>query len=117
MSEFAEYLEHWKQQDEALKKRLFSLKKKIWQTLPSISAKLKFLGAKEVIVFGSVVEGDIKLDSDIDIAVKGLPYDKYIEAIIEVEKILAPINVGFDLILYERSYPWIKEKIEQGKKL
>ncbi len=117
MSKFAEYLESWKQQDKALHKRLFLLKEKIWQVLPEVSAKLKFLGAKEVIVFGSVVEGDIKPDSDIDIAVKGLPEDKYIEAIIEIEKILAPVNIDFDLILYERSYPWIKEKIEQGRKL
>ncbi len=117
MSKFAEYLETWKQQEKALHKELSLLKEKVWQALPEVSRRLKILGAKKVMVFGSLVDGDFNLGSDVDIAVEGLPESRYIEAIIETEKTLAPLHIDFDLILYERAYPWIKEKIERGKRL
>lgn len=117
MSKFDEYIESWKEQDKALQKRASLLQEEVWQILPKVSKKLKSLGAKEVIIFGSLVGGDFTPNSDVDIAVEGLSGDKYIDAIIETEKILRSIPVDFDLILSERVYAWIKEKIEQGIRL
>ena len=117
MSEFSEYIEAWKEQDKVLEKRASLLQEEIWRKLPRVSKKLKSLGAKEVIIFGSLVGGDFRPNSDVDIAVEGLSGDKYIDAIIETEKILKLIPVDFDLVLSERVYEWTKEKIEQGTRL
>ncbi len=117
MSRFGEYIEGWKEKDKLLEIRLSSFKNKVEELLPLVGEKLKSLGAKRVIVFGSLIEGDFKIDSDIDIAVEGLPESKYIEAIIETEKILSTADIDFDLVLYERAYTWIKERINRGKAL
>ena len=117
MSKFDEYIESWKQQDKVLEKRTSLLREEVWQILPKVSKRLKSLGAKEVMVFGSLVGGDFRPNSDVDITVEGLPEDKYIDAIIETEKILRSIPIDFDLILSERVYTWIKEEIEQGTRL
>jgi len=117
MSKFDEYIESWKQQDKVLEKRTSLLREEVWQILPKVSKKLKSLGAKEVMVFGSLVGGDFRPNSDVDIAVGGLPEDKYIDAIIETEKILKSIPIAFDLILSERAYTWIKEEIEEAIRL
>ena len=117
MSRFAEYIEGWKEKERLLETRLSSLRSKIWELLPMVAGDLKSLGAKRVIVFGSLIEGDFNIGSDIDIAIEGLPVNKYIEAVIETEKILAPANINFDLVLYERAHPWIKEKVNKGKML
>ncbi|MEW6214657.1 MAG: nucleotidyltransferase domain-containing protein [Nitrospirota bacterium] len=115
MSRFGEYIEGWKEKEKLLESRLSSCRDKVWELLPVVAEKLKSLGAKKVIIFGSLIEGDFKIDSDIDIAVEGLPESKYIEAIIETEKILTTADIDFDLVLYERAYPWIKEKVNRGK--
>jgi predicted nucleotidyltransferase len=115
MKRFEEYIEGWKEKERLLELRLSSFRDKVWGLLPVVAEKLKFLGAKRVIVFGSLIEGDFKIDSDIDIAVEGLPENKYIEAIIETEKILTTTDIDFDLVLYERAYPWIKEMVNRGK--
>ncbi len=117
MSRFAEYIEGWKEKEELSEKKLSSLQGKVWKLLPAAAGRLKSLGAKRVVVFGSLIEGDFRIDSDIDISVEGLPVSKYIEAVIETEKILAAADIDFDLVLYERAYPWIKQRIDRGKAL
>jgi predicted nucleotidyltransferase len=117
MSKYAEYIEGWKERERFLEIKLFSLQDEVWKLLPAITKRLKSLGAKKVIIFGSLIEGSFKLNSDIDIAVEGIPASKYIEAVIETEKILAPVYVDFDLVLYEKAHPWIKEKINKGRVL
>lgn len=115
MKRFEEYIEGWKEKERLLELRLSSFRSKVWELLPVVAEKLKSFGAKRVIVFGSLIEGDFKMDSDIDIAVEDLPENKYIEAIIETEKILTTVDIDFDLVLYERAYPWIKERVNRGK--
>lgn len=115
MSRFAEYIEGWKEKERLLEIRLSSLREKVWELLPAVADRLKSLGAKRVIVFGSLIEGEFNLDSDIDIAVEGLPECNFIESIIEIEKILTPAHIDFDLILYERAHPWIKDRVNKGK--
>ncbi len=83
MKRFEEYIEGWKEKERLLELRLSSFKNKVWELIPVVAKKLKSFGARRVIVFGSLIEGDFKMDSDIDLAVEGLPENKYIEAIIE----------------------------------
>ena len=117
MSMFAEYVDAWKERDIAIREKTRHIQDTLWERLPAIAGKLKSLGAGEVIVFGSLVEGGFRIDSDMDLAVKGLPEDKYLDALMLVEKMLASTGVDFDLVLYERTHPWIKERIEKGRKI
>lgn len=117
MSMFAEYIDAWKEKDTAIREKACQIQETLWRKFPDIAGRLKSLGAREVIVFGSLVEGDFRIDSDMDLAVKGLPEDKYLDALMLVEKILVSTGVDFDLVLYERAHPWIKERIEKGRKI
>lgn len=117
MSKFAEYIDTWKERDRIIREKAVCMQEAVWTKLPDVAGKLKSIGAKEVVVFGSLIKGDFSPDSDIDLAVKGLPEDKYLDAIILVEKALVSTGVDFDLVLYERAHPWIKENIDMGKKI
>jgi predicted nucleotidyltransferase len=117
METFTEYLEAWKDRDAAFAEKASVIRKRLWEILPEISRSLMSLGAGEALVFGSLIEGDFKIGSDLDLGVKGLPENKYLDAIILTEKILSPLGVDFDLVLYERAFPWIKEKIDKGTKI
>ncbi len=49
---------------------------------------LKAAGAREVFVFGSVADGKEREGSDIDLAVSGLPPERFFEAMSDVVDIL-----------------------------
>jgi predicted nucleotidyltransferase len=102
---FTEYIDTWKKKDIAIHEKAHYLQKELWGKFPEVSKKLKSLGAGEVIVFGSLIEGDFRVGSDIDIATKGLPETKYLDAIIAVEKIIASIGISFEA---HRERVWVK---------
>ena len=56
---------------------------------------LKEAGATEVYVFGSVVEGDLRPDSDIDFAERGLPARSFFPT---MAKMCEVVERPFDLI-------------------
>ena len=117
MEKYAEYIDAWAKKEKALRKQVARKAKEIKSMLPAIAQKLKSFGAQEVIIFGSFAKGEFAAGSDIDIATKNLPEGKYLHAIIAVEKLLRSVQIGFDLILYERAYPGVKEQIDQGIKI
>jgi len=49
--------------------------------LPGLAAMLAALGARRVVLFGSLAEGALHDRSDIDLAVEGLPAARYWEAL------------------------------------
>ena len=61
------------------------------------AAALKETGAREVYLFGSGVRGKMREDSDIDLAVSGLPPEKFFQAMGDAGDIL---QRPFDLL------PW-----------
>ena len=117
MEKYAEYIDAWAKREKALQRQVARKAKEIKSALPAISQKLKSFGAQEVIIFGSYAKGEFTAGSDLDIAAKKLPEGKYLHAIIAVEKLLKSVQIGFDLILYERAYPWVKEQIDQGRNI
>ena len=52
------------------------------------AAALKAFGANEVYLFGSLVDGTIREDSDVDLAVSGLPPERFFHAMSEAADIL-----------------------------
>lgn len=62
---------------------------KIASTLfDSVAATLKNFGAREVYLFGSAATGMLRDDSDVDLAIAGLPPEKYFSAFSEVQRLL-----------------------------
>lgn len=49
---------------------------------------LKSMGSSEVFVFGSATRNGLRVDSDVDIAVKGLPPEQYFAAVSKTTDIL-----------------------------
>ena len=56
--------------------------------LKRAAAALKAAGAREVYLFGSAAAGTMGNDSDIDLAVTGLPPEKFFQAMAEAADIL-----------------------------
>lgn len=58
------------------------------------ASMLRSMGASQVFVFGSLVRGDLRPDSDIDMAVAGLPAKLYFSAVSRASDILGrPVDL------------------------
>ena len=82
-----------------------------------IAAELvKKCGVGKVYLFGSLASGEFSPESDIDIAVEGLPEEFYLKAFGLAGDIAAPAKV--DPVLLETALPSLKECIlKEGKLL
>ncbi|HKN82626.1 MAG TPA: nucleotidyltransferase domain-containing protein [Pyrinomonadaceae bacterium] len=73
---------------------------------------LKNSGAKDVYLFGSVAKGIMRSDSDIDLAVSGLPPENFFKALSTVSNLLdRPIH----LIDLDEVTPFTRYLIEEGE--
>ena len=61
---------------------------------------LKELGCGEIYLFGSLVDGDLHPNSDIDLAVRGCPADKFYYA---VGKLVMELEHSVDLVDLDRT--------------
>lgn len=110
-AKFAEYRqrlnEHFRNRkvDEALLQRA-------WQTAYRVAAMLyEEFGATRVAVFGSLAERDwFSPWSDIDIAVWGIPADKYLKAVVEAKHISRWFKV--DLVDFESCEGLFRERVQ-----
>lgn len=66
---------------------------------------LKSFGATDVYLFGSLAKGNFREDSDIDLAVSGIPPEKFFEAMGRAEDVL---NREIDLIDLDESNPFVE---------
>jgi len=73
---------------------------------------LREAGAKEVYLFGSAARGEERPDSDIDLAVRGLPPEAFYEA---VGKVAMRISRGFDIIDMDDRNPFTEYLERKGK--
>lgn len=73
---------------------------------------LRSMGASEVFVFGSFVKGELRPDSDIDIAVSGLPASVYFSAVSKVSDIL---RRPADLVDLDDDTPMVRRLIDSGE--
>lgn len=67
-------------------------------------------GATEVILFGSLVEGDVHACSDVDLAVRGLPPGRYFEALARAADLL---GCDVDLVDLESARPSLRSRIDE----
>ena len=73
---------------------------------------LRSMGASQVFVFGSLVRGELRPDSDIDIAVSGLPANVYFSAVSRASDILGrPV----DLLDLDDDTPLVRHVLGSGE--
>jgi predicted nucleotidyltransferase len=73
------------------------------------------LGAKESFIFGSVLSGDFRENSDIDLAVSGLPHEHIYKVESKVEEIVGGMH--FDLVYLENAPSYLEKRIRaKGKR-
>jgi len=73
---------------------------------------LRSMGATQVFVFGSATKGRLRSDSDIDMAVSGLPPKIYFSAISKVSDLLGrPV----DLVDLDDSTPLVRHLLGSGE--
>lgn len=74
--------------------------------------KLKAAGAREVYLFGSAARGTLEERSDIDLAVSGLPPEKFLQSMAQVEDIFRrPI----DLVDLDEENPFTRYLKEENE--
>ena len=73
---------------------------------------LKSCGAKEVFVFGSAANGILREHSDIDLAVSGLPPERFIQAMGDAREIL---DRPIDLVDLDEDNPFTRYLKEEGE--
>jgi predicted nucleotidyltransferase len=84
------------------------------ETLDAVTALLRGLGATEIFVFGSIVKEGLRPDSDIDMAVRGLPPAAYFTAI---SKASALLGRPLDLVDVDDVTPKVEYLIRSGELL
>ncbi|MCK4259992.1 MAG: nucleotidyltransferase domain-containing protein [Halanaerobiales bacterium] len=68
-------------------------------------------GCTEIYLFGSLAEGEFREDSDIDLAVKGCPRDRFFHVL---GKLLLELNHKVDLINLDGKDPFAEYLISEG---
>ncbi|HUT54554.1 MAG TPA: nucleotidyltransferase domain-containing protein [bacterium] len=85
---------------------------KLNKSISLAAEALKKLGAREVYVFGSAASGRLGPDSDIDLAVSGLPPQLFFKAMARAGDILGR---QVDLICLEDDNPFTRYLREEGE--
>jgi predicted nucleotidyltransferase len=75
-------------------------------------AILKAAGAEAVYLFGSTVEGRMRPDSDIDLAVAGLPPSRFFQA---MGRTMLVLPRSFDLVDLDVDTPFTRYLKQKGK--
>jgi len=80
--------------------------------LKAAASLLRSMGASQVFVFGSWVRGELGPDSDIDMAVSGLPAKVYFSAVSRVSDLLGrPV----DLLDLDDDTPLVRHLLNSGE--
>ena len=73
---------------------------------------LKAAGAREVYLFGSAAQGTLREDSDVDLAVVGLPPERFFFAMADANRILGR---PLDLVDLDEANPFTRYLREEGE--
>ena len=80
--------------------------------IETAAAVLKAAGAREVYVFGSAASGKARADSDVDLAVSGLPPKVFFRAMSDAESVLGR---SLDLIDLDEDTPFTRYLRSEGE--
>lgn len=82
------------------------------QAIAQAAAILKAAGADAVYVFGSILEGPVRPDSDIDLAVAGLPPARFFQA---MGQTMCVLPRSLDLVDLDVDTPFTRYLKQKGK--
>jgi len=82
------------------------------QLIDTAVRTLKEAGAQEVYLFGSAAKGTMREDSDIDLAVRGLPPEDYCEA---AGRLLSVLPTEVTLIDLDEDSPFVRYLSSKGE--
>jgi predicted nucleotidyltransferase len=82
------------------------------ENIEQVVAVLRAVGAREVYLFGSAARDEMRLDSDVDFAVVGLPPEKFFYALSRASDVLGR---PLDLIDLDESTPFTQYLKEEGE--
>lgn len=110
-AKYQPYVAYWQQQKAEKRSRLKQRHQEGLKTAKALADILKGdFGATQVVLFGSMLSvNDIRMKSDIDLAVWNLPYDDYIRALAELMNHSGPF--GVDLVRIEEAPPSLKRYV------
>jgi predicted nucleotidyltransferase len=80
--------------------------------LTAAASLLRSMGASQVFVFGSLAAGELRPDSDIDVAVSGLPARVYFSA---VSKLSDLFERPVDLLDLDDDTPLVRHLLSSGE--
>jgi len=89
-----------------------NMKKNFHKAIQAAAAALKEFGAREVYVFGSTAGGTMREDSDIDLAVSGLPPEVFFRAMARAS---GALGRELDLIDLDEDTPFTRYLKEEGE--
>jgi len=112
--DYSPYIKAWKKRLEEERKRMEERRRSAQSWAQRIASMLREdFGAKEVWLFGSVLwEGRFGRTSDIDLAVRGIPPSRYIEALVESER-MTGYKFQVDIVPLEDCHPVIRRRVEK----
>ena len=87
------------------------MNKELKTRISEAAEALKAAGAQEVYLFGSTANGDVHESSDVDMAVTGLPPEKFYKAMSIARRIL---RKPLDLVDLDESNPFTRTLKEEG---
>jgi len=85
---------------------------KLGERIERAAVVLKAAGARAVYVFGSAASGELREGSDIDLAVSGLPPERFFEAMAKAGDVL---DREFDLVDLDEDCPFTRYLEEEGE--
>ncbi len=82
------------------------------EALRAVVSLLRSMGASRVFVFGSFARGELRPDSDVDMAVSGLPPRAYFSAVSKASDMLGrPV----DLLDLDQETPLVRHLLRSGE--
>jgi hypothetical protein len=106
---FDQYFEHEERIVAQREKDLAAHKERLAQQAARLTEVLSALGARRVWVFGSFARGHVRSDSDLDMAVEGLPYSQ--DQLLGVAEQSLGGGLALDLVPWEAAGALLRERI------
>lgn len=110
-----ETLAHLRRMEEARRQAGLARGASVRAQLGEAAATLRQAGARRIVLFGSIAQGNARAGSDVDLAVEGLSRERLFEMQADL---MALFRVPVDLVRLEDAPPSLRSRIEaEGEQL
>lgn len=112
VTDLAAFVESWRRRiEDAEKSRQQSVVEAVARVGPAVELLVDRFGVTRVVLFGSAAKGTARDDSDVDLAVEGLPPERWVEALLALEELLGAGRV--DLVDLDEAGRLLRAKVAQ----